>query len=355
MKSATLRKVIAPIGAIVVLTVSIAWMAGLFSDKVAPHDVAANASNSASLESTWQVKLSQISKMESAPASLKARETTLISSRILARIEKINVRAGDQVTQGMPLIVLENSSLMSQVAQSKSRLSSLQGSLNEAKNALARVQNLKQQGLASNADLDQAQAIFTRLNGEVETAVQGQKEAEAALGYSNIVAPISGRIVDRKAEPGNMAVPGQPLLALYNPMTLLIEANVRETVAIKLSLGQQLSVYIDSLDMRIPATISELVPAADPNAHSFIVKADIQFNENLRPGMFARLQIPLSDEQVILVPHAWIESFGQLDRVWVVNDNQLTRRFVRLGEIVGDKVEVVSGLVPGEIISPMAK
>lgn len=355
MNSSTLGKVVAPLGAIVVLTVSIAWMAGLFSDKVAPHEVKNNNSAASAPNSTWHVAVSKISKMESAPASLKARETTLISSRILARIEKINVRAGDHVTQGMPLIVLENSSLMSQVAQSKSRLSSLQGSMNEAKNALGRVQNLKQQGLASNADLDQAQAVFTRLSGEVQTAIQGQKEAEAALGYSNIVAPISGRIVDRKAEPGNMATPGQPLLALYNPMTLLIEADVREAVAIKLSLGQQVSVYIDSVDMQIPATISELVPAADPNAHSFIVKADIQFNEQLRPGMFARLQIPLEDESVILVPQAWVESFGQLDRVWVVNDNQLSRRFIRLGETVGDKVEVVSGLVPGEIISPMIK
>lgn len=352
MNSVTLRKVIAPIGAIVVLVISIAWMAGLFADKVAPHDVAIPRHK---IETTWQVSQTNVPLMESAPASLKARETTLISSRILARIEKINVRAGDQVTQGMPLIILENSDLTSQVAQSKSRLGSLQGSMEEAKNTLARIQNLKQQGLASNADLDQAQAMFTRLSGEIQSAVQGQKEAETALGYSKILAPISGRIVDRKAEPGNMATPGQPLLALYNPMSLLIEADVREAVAITLHLGQPLSVYIDSLGMQIPATISELVPAADPNAHSFVVKADIQFDEKLRPGMFARLQIPLAQESIILVPREMIESFGQLDRVWVVKDGQLSRRFVRLGEVRGEQVEVVSGLAPGEIISLKAK
>lgn len=352
MNSLTLHKVIAPIGAIVILIIAIAWMAGLFTDKVAPDEVIAPTQ---AIETSWQVSTSSVPLIESAPASLKARETTLISSRILARIEKINVRAGDQVTQGMPLIVLENSDLISQVAQSKSRLASLQGSMDEAKNALSRIQNLKQQGLASNADLDQAKAMFTRLSGEVQTAVQGQKEAEAALAYSKILAPISGRIVDRKAEPGNMATPGQPLLALYNPLSLLIEADVREAVATSLSLGQQLSVYIDSLDMHIPATISELVPAADPNAHSFLVKADIQFNDNLRPGMFARLHIPRGEEELILVPLSWIESFGQLDRVWVVTNGQLSRRFVRLGEVYGDKVEIVSGLTQGEIISRLAK
>lgn len=352
MNSVKLRKVVAPIGAILVLVISIAWMAGLFADKVAPHEVAPSKQMT---EETWQVKLTNMPVMESAPASLKARETTLISSRILARIEKINVRAGDQVTQGMPLIVLENSGLKSQVAQAKSKLASLQGTMEEAKNTLQRMQNLKQQGLASNAELDQAQAMFTRLSGEVQAAIQGQKEAEAALSYSNILAPISGRIVDRKAEPGNMATPGQPLLALYNPLSLLIEADVREAVATKLSLGQQLSVYIDSLDMQVPATISELVPAADPNAHSFVVKADIQFDENLRPGMFARLQIPLEQESLILVPQELVESFGQLSRVWVVNDGQLSRRFVRLGEVYGEQVEVVSGLKSAEIISRVVK
>lgn len=352
MNSVTLGKVIAPMGATVVLAVSIAWMAGLFADKVAPNNIKTILQK---VDNTWQVSLSVLPKMESAPASLKARETTLISSRILARIEKINVRAGHQVTQGMPLIVLENSDLMSQVAQAKSQLASLQGSMAEAKNALQRIQNLKQQGLASNADLDQAQAMFTRLSGEIQTAVQGQREAEAALAYSKILAPISGRIVDRKAEPGNMATPGQPLLALYNPMSLLIEANVRESLATKLTLGQKLSVDIDSLGLQVPATISELVPAADPNAHSFLVKADIEFNEQLRPGMFARLQIPMEAESVILIPRKLVDSFGQLDRVWVVNQGTLSRRFVRLGEIVDDQVEVISGLKTGEIISPFVK
>ncbi|WP_158970269.1 efflux RND transporter periplasmic adaptor subunit [Paraglaciecola sp. L3A3] len=348
MKANLIPKIIAPIGAVAILLISIAWMAGLFADKIPPVDVVTDKQNFAD---TIQVSQSNISKMEFAPASLKARETTLISSRILARIEKINVRSGDQVSQGIPLIILENSALLSQVAQAKSRIGSLLGSMAEAKNALQRMQDLKQQGLASSAELDQAQALFTRLSGEIETAKQGQKEAETALAYSQIVAPISGTIVDRKAEPGNMATPGQPLLALYNPKSLRIEAEVREKLAIKLTLGQQLTVNIDSLNMQVPATISELVPAADPNAHSFVVKADIEFSEKLRPGMFARMQIPLEQESVILIPQRYVQSFGQLDRVWVVKDGQASRRFVRLGEKYDEQIEVLSGLEPEEIIT----
>lgn len=348
MNQTLLRKFIGPIIAIMVLLLAIAWMAGMFSDKIAPDTVAPGAQPATN---NWPVTLTTVAKQESAVASLKARETTLISSRIMARIDKMLVRAGDQVSRGDLLIKLENSDLLSQLDQAKARINSASGSLTEAQNALQRMQNLKQQGLASNADLDKAQANYTRADSELQAAQQAKNEAEAALSYSEIRAPINGRIVDRSAEPGNMATPGQTLLALYNPQSLLVEANVREALAIALSLGQQLSVTIDSLHLQIPASIIELVPAADPNSRSFIVKAEIAFSEQLRPGMFARLSLPVGEEQRILIPREYVQSFGQLDRVWVVQQGQLSRRFVRLGEVYDDAIEVVSGLSAGEIIT----
>lgn len=352
MSSYILRKTIVPVIAIIVLTLSIAWMAGLFTDKIKPHEVTDFTNNG---KDSFKITATLVPKYESAPASLKARETTLISSRILARIENIHVRAGDIVNKGDLLISLENSELNSQLAQAKSRIDSLQGDMKEAQNTLKRIEKLKQQGLASSADLDQAQATFTRLQGEIHTAEQGQEVAETSLGYSRILAPFSGRIVDRSAEPGNIATPGQPILTLYNPSSLIIESNVRELVASKLKLGQKLSVTIDSLGLQSIATISELVPAADPNAHSFVVKADIPFDENQRPGMFARLLIPIGEERIILIPSEYVRNYGQLHRVWVNNQGNISRRFIRVGESYDDKVEVISGLANGDIIREFAE
>lgn len=348
MKTFFSRQIIMPLVAVTVLTLSIVWMAGGFTDKVAPGLV-----NPAPQTSTdiLDVSLTRVAKIEAAAATLTARETTLISSRIMARIDKISVRAGEQVTQGMPLITLESRDLLSQLDQAKARLSALQGSLREAQNNLSRTQNLREQGLASSADMDKAQAAYTRISGEIVAASQAQKEAETALSYSQINAPINGRIVDRSAEPGNMATPGKPLLSLYNPLSLQVEANVREALAINLQIGQELDVELESLGKTMRATISELVPAADPNAHSFVVKANILFDEQLRPGMFARLLIPLEDEELVLIPKAYVASFGQLDRVWVLNNQQLSRRFVRIGESYGEQLEIVSGLSAGEKIS----
>ena len=60
-----------------------------------------------------------------------------------------------------------------------------------------------------------------------------------------------------------MAAPGQTLLSLYNPLYLLVEADIREALAVNLTLGQSVTIRLDTLNQVIPATVSEMVPAAD--------------------------------------------------------------------------------------------
>jgi RND family efflux transporter MFP subunit len=348
MKILLVKKVVLPILAGAGLLLVIAWMAGMFSSKVTPDTLPPEAE---SARNPYVVNKQMVTRTESVPAGIRARETTLVSSRIIARIEKIHVRAGDRIEKGQALVTLENSALKAQIAQATARVASIQAQLDEAKSSLLRTQDLKQKGLASTSDLDKAQANFSSLSSNLQAANQSEKEAITALSYSDIVSPINGRIVDRSAEPGNMATPGQPLLSLYNPLSLLVEADVRESLAITLKLGQQVMVTIDALDKSVVGTISELVPAGDPNARSFIVKADIQFDQALLPGMFARMEIKQGEVEQILIPSVYLLSYGQLDMVWVVENKQLSRRFVRVGKQLGGNIEIVSGLEQGEIIS----
>lgn len=347
--SSPLTKIAAPLLAAVILLLSVAWMAGMFTSKIAPDTRELSADN---MQNLLTVTVKAVQRTESVPGGIRARETTQIASRIMARIEKIHVRAGDSVEKGSLLISLDDKALTTQVAQASARIASIQALLDEAKLTLERTQNIRKQGLVSSSDLDKAQANFTRLMSDLQAAKQSEKESTTALNYSKILSPIAGRIVDRNAEPGNMASPGQPLLSLYNPLSLLVEADVREALAVTLTLGQKVMVKLDALDRVIPATISEMIPAADPNARSFLVKADIVFDEALLPGMFARMDIGSGEEQQIQIPVEYVHNYGQLEMVWVVTGNQLKRRFVRLGQRYDGQVEVVSGLIDGDRIAP---
>ena len=337
-----------PLGAIVVLLALVATMAGYFSDKIEPgldkHGIVDSSS-------TVEVVRLKGAFTEPVPASVEAREATIISSRLLARITTIDVRAGDYVEAGQLLLTLESTDLQARVLQAKEQVRAVEARLTEARQNLVRAQELQQKGLIAVADRDAAQANASSLEADFAASRQALQEAETAMSYAEIRSPIAGRVVDRFAEPGDTASPGATLLSLYNPFSLWVEANVREQLALSLDTGQELQVEISSLEKVLTARIEEIVPAADPGSRSFLVKAILPSEQGLLPGMYARMKVPAGERSRLVIPTNRVAQVGQLDVVWVVETSGAVRRFVRLGRPIGeDLIEVVAGLEEGEKI-----
>ena len=346
-----MKKIGVPLAAIVVLLLMVAWMAGLFSEKIPPG---VNPPEKVSLDEAVAVMAVDVTIIEKVPASVEATQATLISSRLMARIVAVNVRAGDIVSRGDLILELENSDIKAQVQQAESRIRAASARLNEAEKTLTRVQELQEGGVMSISDLDKAVANHESLLAEMAGARQSLEEAKTAFSYTEIVAPFDGRIVDRFAEPGDTAQPGTNLLALYNPLSLRVEAQVREHLALDLEVGQPLQVEIPSLEKIVDAVIEERVPAADPGSRSFLVKAGVAFDKNMLPGMYARLLVPAGSELQYTIPADRVAHIGQLDLVWVVQDGHSYRRFVRIGQLVNDgQVEILSGLKEGDMVLPV--
>ncbi|GMR14616.1 MAG: efflux RND transporter periplasmic adaptor subunit [Gammaproteobacteria bacterium] len=347
----SMQKFALPLAAIVGLLLMIAWMAGLFSEKIPPG---INTPAAVSLAEAVPVVAADVTIIEKVPASVEATQATLISSRLMAQIVAVNVRAGDTVSRGDLILELENSDIKAQVRQAEAYVRATSARLKEAKQTLARVQELQAGGVVSISDLDKAVANHETLIAEMTGANQALEEARTALSYSEIVAPFDGRIVDRFAEPGDTAQPGSKLLALYNPLNLRVEARVREYLALGLEAGQPLQVEIPSLEKIVDAVIEERVPAADPGSRSFLVKAGVAFDKDLLPGMYARLLVPSGSEKQLLVPADRVVHSGQLHLVWVAQDGHSSRRFVRIGQTVNDgQIEILSGLAEGDLILPV--
>lgn len=337
-----------PLIAVIALLLIIAWMAGSFRTKVEPGLQSFEASPGAE---PFAAVRRDVLLTEPVPASIGARQATTISSRILARITDITVRAGDVVTQGQLLLELERSDLESRLEQAREQVRSIEARLTEASLGLERAEQLHQQDLVADALLDEARASHGALSANLATARQAVKEAEIAIGFTEIRSPIDGRVVERFAEPGDTASPGDKLLSLYNPLSLRIEAAVREGLALPLTLGQELEVEIPSLQKTIPAQIEELVPAAHPGSRSFMIKARVEFDGQLLPGMYARLLVPASRESLVLVPADRVSKYGQMDIVWVQSNGQTNRRFIRAGrEVQPGMLEVISGLEEGDLV-----
>jgi len=347
----SLQKFILPLVAIAALLLIIAWIAGLFSEKIAPG---VNIPATVSLTDAVPVKAVDVTIIEKVPASVEATQATLVSSRLMARIIAVNVRAGDTVRRGDLMLELENSDIRAQVLQAEANLRASSARFKEAKQTLVRVKELQAGGVMSTSDLDKAVANSEALRADMSGARQALAESQTALSYTQIVAPFDGRIVDRFAEPGDTAQPGTKLLALYNPLNLRVEARVRERLALGLAAGQSLQVEIPSLKKIVDAVIEERVPAADPGSRSFLVKVGVPFDPDMLPGMYARLLVPSGRERQLLVPADRVAHIGQLDLVWVAQGNHNYRRFVRTGKAVNDgQIEILAGLAEGDMILPV--
>ncbi|MCB1854701.1 MAG: efflux RND transporter periplasmic adaptor subunit [Pseudomonadales bacterium] len=343
-------RILMPVAALAVLALLIAYMAGYFSHRIEPGLTDLPRVDSADLVTVASVATPVT---EAVPASVEAREATIISSRLLARIVSIEVRAGDQVEPGQILLELEKGDLLARAQQAGERIRSVQARLTEAQRNLQRAQELHGRGLIASADLDTARANALSLEAELALAGQALEEAETAVGFAEIRSPIAGRVVDRFAEPGDTAAPGTKLLSLYNPFSLQVEAQVREQLALNLDTGDEIPVELPASGQLYTGRVEEIVPAADPATRTFTVKVNIPSARDLLPGMYARLLVPAGSVERLLIPEERVARIGQLEVVRVARDGIAEQRFVRLGQTDGNgMIEVLAGLEAGEQLLP---
>lgn len=334
---------------VVVLLVLIAWLSGSFSAKIAPAVLPINGAEFDG--ETVVVKKVKRKRLERVAGTVTAKQTTMISSRILAPIERIAVRAGDEVQKGDLLVSLDQRTLVARRNQAEQALRGIEARMQDVQEEFSRIDQLFQQGMVSRAELDRITAQRGELSAELQRAEQLIKETETAVSYTRITSPIPGRVIDRFLDEGDTVAPGQKIISLYDPGAMRVEANVRETLAITLRVGDPLEAHIDALNLTVAVVLEELVPSADPGARTFLVKAALPRGIAIYPGMYAELTIEAEEVEELVIPTTSIHTVGQLHFVWLVADGEKVRRFVRPGRAVSaDITAIISGVNAGERI-----
>jgi RND family efflux transporter MFP subunit len=336
-----------------VMVLIIAWMAGMFVEKIQSAPTVRVARK---LTADQAVNLDEVHEVEKeyfaeAVGTLRAATRTEIAARILAPIDEIRVKAGDLVKQGDVLVRLDQRGLSSRLDQSRSVLESAQVALAQAESELQRDTKLHAERILPTKQFEQSQTAVELARSKVQQSEQAIFEAEVNLSYTTIAAPQDGMIVDRLAEPGDIAQPGVTLLVLYDPQSLRLEAPVMENLAVKMNIGERLTVHIDALGRDVGARVDEIVPQAEAASRSFLVKVALTESEGLYEGMFGRMRIPSGVRRHLCLPTAAIQTLGQLQFVDVVaaDGQTLERRFITTGRFGSpQQVEVLSGLEAGD-------
>jgi RND family efflux transporter MFP subunit len=346
-----LSKILTLLIGLALLAFAIAWIAGVFEEKIPPAETTASR-RMLDGQPTDIVQEIEKDTIEEAVGTLKAASRSVISSQILATIKEIKVSAGDFVNLGDLLVTLDTRELDARVNQAQESLVAATAATREAESDFERNERLYRQQAVSRREYEESDRNLQVAQANQRRADQAINEAKALLSYSQITAPKTGRIVDRSAEPGDMAQPGSPILTLYDSQSLRLETPVLEHLAVKLRVGQNLTVHVDSIDQDFPAEIDEIVPQADAASRSFLVKASIQRSEGLYEGMYGRLRIPAGSRRHLCLATEAIQRIGQLEFVDVVTaDQTLQRRLIKTGRLgMPGRIEVLSGLEAGETV-----
>jgi RND family efflux transporter MFP subunit len=325
-------------------------LAGVFQPKVivrSDKDVVGASSGRAGLAAGF-VKLVRRPRQESAVGTIRAVYEAVVASKLLARVEEVRVKAGQEVKQGDVLIVLDKADLKSRIEQALASERAARAKYDQAEIEQGRAERLRSRESITQSELDLANTSFRTAKAEVERAERAVEGARILEAYATVCAPISGRVIDKKVNAGDTISQGQPLVTMYDPSRMQLIATVRESLALKLKVGQEIAARIDTIGYDCHATISEIVPEAQAESRSFQVKVSGPCPPGIYSGMFGRIFIPLEDEDVLVVPEEAVRRVGQLAEVDVIEGSTLSRRAVQLGRTLDAGREVLSGLSAGE-------
>ncbi|GAB1392237.1 efflux RND transporter periplasmic adaptor subunit [Rhodocyclaceae bacterium] len=273
-----------------------------------------------------------------AEAVIEATKQAVVATQVSGRIVAVAVEAGQRVKAGQLLMRIDAREATENAAAARAQLA-------QAEANYTRTQNLFKQKFVSQAALDAADAALKSARAQAGAAGAG-------ASHATVTSPLTGLVAERHVELGDLAMPGKPLLTVFDPQGLRAVANIPQY---KLKAAQQAkSARLEFPESRrwLDGVRVEILPTIDMQSHTATARVYLPENSEAVPGMAARVHFVVGNAQKLTVPPQAILRRGEISAVYVQKDGKPALRQVRLGEPVADgEIEVLSGLVSGETIS----
>ena len=273
-------------------------------------------------------------------ASVEAVHQATVAAQIAGRVIEVRVDAGQQVKRGELLMRID-------AREAAGSDASARATLEQARAAYERTQNLHAKKFVSQAALDQAAAAWKAAQGAAASSGAG-------LSHASVTAPITGFVAQRHVDAGEMAVPGKPLVTLFDPKGMRVIASLPQYKLAELRKAGRARIEFPETGKWLEARRVEILPTVDPRSHTATARLYLPENiDGVVPGTYARAHFTIGQALKLTVPPAAVLRRGEVTAVYVLDDKGGTRlRQVRLGEALpGGELEVLAGISPGERVS----
>ena len=291
-------------------------------------------------EEKWQGFISSI-------GTINAVQGVTVTPDIPGQVREIAFESGAAVAKGDLLVRLDTSA-------EESQLAAMEAQVGLARSNLARVRTLRTDGNVAQADLDAAEAAVKQYEANANTI-------RATIEKKTIRAPFAGRLGIRQINLGQYMDTGKPIVSLQSLAPVYADFSLPQQELAKLKTGMRVRLVSDTYPgQRFEGVLTAINPDLDAVTRSVGLQATFDnADERLRPGMFARVEVLLPEEQnVLVIPATSVLSAPFGDSVYLIETQPakdgaaahlvVRQQFIRTGTVRGDFVSVESGLKPGD-------
>jgi RND family efflux transporter MFP subunit len=324
--------------------------------------------------------LSSGASMLDASGYVVARRSATVASKTIGRLVEVTIEEGQKVEAGQVIARLDDSNARAALDQSRAQLAQAEANLDAAKRALedakpifGRNELQMQAGVISAQAFDNARATYNAAQSDYAVRVRGVEVARAAREVAQrnfddtiVRAPFGGVITVKAAQVGEIVSPQSSggftrtgIGTIVDMESLEVEVDVSENFINRVQPEQSASIQLNAYpDWAIPAAVIAIIPTADRSKATVKVRVGFkQRDERILPQMGARVSFLRSSPgpessaaaaaDAVMVPTEAVQVSGDNGTVFVINDDMVERRVVRLGSRTSTEQIVLSGLAPG--------
>ena len=282
---------------------------------------------------------------------VEAVNQATVSAQTSGRVAQILFDVNDFVPAGAVIIRLRGTEQRAGLQQSQAALSEARARNDEAQTNFQRIADMYQRRVVSKAQYDQAVANRDAAAARLAAAEAGLTSAREGVGYTEITAPYAGVVTKRLVEVGELVTPGRPLMTGLSLRDLRVSLNVPQSVVAAVRRIGKAAIYVG--DQRIEASHITIFPEAAAPSSTFRARIDLPPNAaELSPGMYVKVGLVIGDTERLLVPRSSLVERSEVTAIYVIDaQNRTELRYVRTGHLFGDRIEILSGLSPGERVA----
>ena len=281
---------------------------------------------------------------------VEAVHQATVSAQTSGRIAELMFDVNDFVDAGAVIMRFTDTEQSAAMNRATASLEEARARLEQAEQEYARVASMFENEKVSKARFDQAKANRDAAQARLNAASSGVAAAREQLDYTVVRAPYAGIVSKRHVELGELVSPGQPLMSGLSLQLLRVNVDVPQSMFDAVRQIGKAFVYVG--DERIPGERLTFFPVADPASNTFRVRVDLpEGSATLYPGMFVKVGFVVGETQRLLIPESAVARRSEMSGVYVVQDQAVTLRQVRLGRRYGTSIEVLAGLAEGERVA----